>query len=286
MDYTPVKTVEWRDHHSTPPGPIPALEPQLRCVSSAADPQQNTPRALPPIPSAPGPEATTEATAATIPGQVFEPIPQHPPQTETNEPIEPQPAINAQELPHTRIIVVNGAARTVCNGPICRSLNKDPPRHCSTCSYQYCKKCCIKYQRDNQKRCRQATHAEAAVNHREPSPSGGPGRALGYNPEKPLRAEHYEAMTRKTVEWNQYANHLTQKKAADEALRKSVEIYYWNSVCSVISVELKDMPIKDWYYRMVRPTRSIGLYAQPTQFSPWRNVLSPFALPSTSHLRH
>lgn len=58
----------------------------------------------------------------------------------------------------------------------------------------------------------------------------------GYNPEKPLRVEHYEAMTRKTAEWNQHANHLTQKKAADEALRKSIEIYYWNSVCSVISV--------------------------------------------------
>lgn len=134
--------------------------------------------------------------------------------------------------PRTRELVINNVARTVCNGPVCRKLKgKDPPRNCSTCSFQYCKKCCQQYQRDDKKRCKQSTHAPDT---RESSPSGGPGRVVGYNPTLPLRTDHYVRLTQGNVEYTENANRLTEQKAAGEALKRMVDIYFWKSVRRVL----------------------------------------------------
>lgn len=145
---------------------------------------------------------------------------------------------------HTRILVINGSARTVCNGPICRVQKKDPPRPCSTCSYQYCKKCCLRYQEQTRKHCKEARHACAPSKVADTTTTSGPltsetGATASIselqlhkpNPaNRPLRQEHYDAQQRSEREWRVEANRLTLQKAVEERLKRNINIYFWNSV--------------------------------------------------------
>ena len=148
--------------------------------------------------------------------------------------------------PRTRVLVINGSARTVCNGPICRVQKKDPPRSCCTCSYQYCKKCCLHYQEKTQKYCKEARHAYSVPNPSKTAPTTtsplasetGTGMTMTSefqlnkpNPSnRPLHQEHYEAQQRSEREWRVEANRLTLQKAVEERLKRNVNICFWNSV--------------------------------------------------------
>ena len=49
---------------------------------------------------------------------------------------------------HTRVHIKKGVAITSCNGPICHAFpSKEPVRNCSTCTFEFCKKCCVAYQK-------------------------------------------------------------------------------------------------------------------------------------------
>ena len=148
-------------------------------------------------------------------------------------------------LLRTHILVINGFAHTVCNGPICHVQKKDPPRPCHTCSYQYCKKCCLHYQEKTQKYCKEARHAcvpnpsETAPTTTSPLASEtGTGMTMTSefqlnkpNPSNyPLCQEHYEAQQRSECEWRVEANRLTLQKAVEERLKWNVNICFWNSV--------------------------------------------------------
>jgi len=147
----------------------------------------------------------------------------HPP--DLSPPAEPE---------HTRIVAKGGKSFVACNGPICRSHpSKDPVRNCKSCTHLFCKKCCVQFQKDGATQCAHPAHHSDAKGSEEMGSDAAPsGKAddfssAEYNIKRPLRKDHYEARENARQKWEVKANHLIQKRVAEDSLRSNVKLIYW-----------------------------------------------------------
>ena len=162
--------------------------------------------------------------------------------------ITPDPA--PLEIDHTRLAVNRkGAVISACNGSICRGPPVlDAVRFAKDCSNQYCKKCCLSYQRSGRKICSMASHnLTTAVAPKIHGISSNAPTVAGVTPEgiatatgirlvassgssshQVLRKEHYDAREKADRNYQLMSNKLIEKKAAEDVFRTTIKLLYWN----------------------------------------------------------
>ncbi len=142
------------------------------------------------------------------------------------------------EINHTRLAVNRkGAVITACNGSICRGPPVlDAVRFAKDCSNQYCKKCCLSYQRSGGKVCSMTSHnlTTAAVASKTNGTTSNLPTAASVAPDgiatatgirlatssgsshQVLRKEHYDAREKAERNNQLTSNKLIEKKAAED----------------------------------------------------------------------
>lgn len=136
--------------------------------------------------------------------------------------------------PYTHILVINGSACAVCNGPICCIQKKDPPCVYSTSWFiSICKKCCLCYQKKTQEHCKEARHAHAldvvtTITNTDTFTSE-PGVSPVSAPQtKPSKLTIVPRTLWCSTEIRVKANWLILQKAVEERLKQNITIYFWN----------------------------------------------------------
>lgn len=131
---------------------------------------------------------------------------------------------------HTRITVnkKTGLPMVSCNGPICRQqLSQNPLKTASVCMYNFCKKCCMAYQKDGASRCAEAQH-NVSVSEVNPAifQSAEPVELNEYDRNRPFSAVHYAARDAAKRQLVNKTNEVLQVHNAKEALKRSIELFY------------------------------------------------------------
>lgn len=160
----------------------------------------------------------------------------------------PIPQSTANVLPneyaHTRKVIHKrtGKATIACNGPICRSNPaKDPVRFASGCTHEFCKKCCIRFQKDGASQCAQNRHQLPSAEKTDEDvdkntlklknatvTNQAPAVELDeYDRNRPFSAAHYNAKDTKQRELGLKTDQLIRTQVAQESLKRSVELIFW-----------------------------------------------------------
>ncbi|TFK58756.1 hypothetical protein BDN72DRAFT_781634 [Pluteus cervinus] len=146
--------------------------------------------------------------------------------------------INLVPSNHTRNVFLNGKVVVVCNGPLCSIPPRNLPRR-ATCSHQYCKKCCLKYQSMVNLPCKEAEHQpvaatpSSAVSDDATSPIAVPASSQPAKPGKslsrPLHMAHFEARQHAIADWNAVSSHRTSQQAAEVSVDQAVTLVFWQN---------------------------------------------------------
>jgi len=153
------------------------------------------------------------------------------------EPASTDPNWDNDGVSHTCIHIKKGVAITPCNSPICCTFpSKEPVHNCSTCTFEFCKKCCVTYQNTTGNHCLKhlqsvppsvtapISESSAATLGISTFTAAGPDES---NLNHPLRPEHYNARDQAQKAWEVRKNQLTQQKISTDALKQTM---YWK-VC-------------------------------------------------------
>jgi len=118
-----------------------------------------------------------------------------------------------------------------CNGPICRSNpSKEPVRNCKTCTHKFCKKCCVRFQKDGAAQCAHPSHdldSKDAPGSSADVANPEANTSTEYNVKRPLRKDHYEAKENAQKKWETQSNRLILKRVAEDSLRSTVRLIFW-----------------------------------------------------------
>lgn len=148
----------------------------------------------------------------------------------------------SSDEPQTRNVIdpKTGRFKTACNGPLCRTSAKPPVRNASTCTHQYCLKCCVEFQRNGALPCALSTHGIERTD-LEDTPSAPdntpsipstptPKSPANYDSTRPLKLAHYLAKEESMRIATSKTDEIIQMNVALDKLKKSVTLLYWK-VC-------------------------------------------------------